>query len=125
MAARVTVAEVKLIMDNCSLDDSIVDAYILAANALVTSILGTDTSIGTVLLKEVERWYTAHLIACTTWRTTTKEKIGEASVEYTGQFRENLSSTPYGQTVLQLDITGKMGLIGKKAVSTKAVTSFE
>lgn len=123
--ARTTATEVKEIMDNCTLDGTIVDVYIVAANALVTKILGDDITIGDVLLEEIERWFTAHMIASTRWRTTTKEKVGDASVEYTGEFKQNLSSTSYGQMVMQLDITGKMGNIGKKAASIYAVTSFE
>lgn len=123
--ARTTAAEVKEIMDNCTLEDDIVYVYIVAANALVTKILGDDTTIGSVLLEEIERWFTAHMIASTRWRTTTREKIGDASVEYTGEFKQNLSSTPYGQMVMQLDVTGKMGNVGKKAASIHAVTSFD
>ena len=111
-------------MDNCTLDDSIIDAFILSANALVTEVLGDDAYIGDVLLNEVERWFAAHMIACTRHRSTTKEKVGDASVEYTGKFGQKLLSTPYGQTVLQLDFTGKMGKIGTKAISVKAITSF-
>jgi len=123
--ARTTSAEVKQVMDGCTVSDIIVDSYIVAANALVTKILGTDTTIGSTLLEEVERWFTAHMLACTISRTTESERLGDASVKYTGQFRENLSSTPYGQMVMQLDITGKMGNIGKRGASVFAVTSFE
>lgn len=122
---RTSAAEVKEIMDNCTLDDSIINTYIIGANALVTKILGSDITIGTVLLEEIERWFAAHMIASTRWRTTTKEKVGDASVEYTGMFKENLSSTPYGQMVMQLDITGKMGDVGKKAASIHAIKSFD
>jgi len=126
--ARTTAAEVRLIMDNLTeddLSDTILESYILGANALVTKILGDDTTIGAVLMEDIERWFTAHMIASTRWRTTTKEKVGDASVEYTGQFKEDLSSTPYGQMVKQLDITGKMSNIGKRGANIYAVTSFE
>lgn len=123
--ARVTYDEVEQILDSCTLGETIIDVYIEAANALVTKILGDDTTIGATLLKEIERWFTAHMIASTLWRTTAKEKVGDASVEYTGEFKENLSSTPYGQMVMQLDITGKMGNLGKKAAGVYAITSFD
>lgn len=123
--ARTTAAEVKEIMDNCILEDDIVDVYIVGANALVTKILGNDTTIGSVLIEEIERWFTAHMIASTRHRSTKKEKTGEASVEYTGQFRENLSSTPYGQMVIQLDVTGKMSDVGKRNASIYAIPSFD
>jgi len=123
--ARTSASEVKQILDSCTLTDTIVDVYITAANALVTKILGDDTTIGAVLLEEIERWFTAHMIASTLWRTRKKEKVGDASVEYTGEFKENLSSTPYGQMVMQLDITGKMASIGKRVARIYAVTSFD
>jgi len=128
MAARTSAAEVRLIMDNLTednLSDTRVESFILGANALVTKILGDDSSIGTVLLEDIERWFTAHMIASTVWKTTTEEKLGDATVKYTGEWKQNLSSTPYGQMVLQLDITGKMANIGKKGAGIYAITSFE
>ncbi len=123
--ARTTATEVKQIMDDLTASDPVIDAYITAANTLVTFVLGSDTAIGNTLRGEVEKWFTAHMIACTIHRTTETERLGDASVKYTGQFRENLSSTPYGQMVMQLDPTGKMGNIGKKGASMFAVTSFD
>ena len=123
--ARTTAAEVKAVMDNCTVADAVVDVLIESASALVTKILGTDAYIGSVLLESVEMYFTAHMIASTLDRTTKSVKIGQVSAEYTGTFRENLSSTPYGQMVLTLDFTGKMGDIGKKRASIHAITSFD
>ena len=126
--ARTTADEVRLIMDNLTeddLSDTIIESYILGANALVTKILGDDTTIGAVLMEDIERWFTAHMIASTRWRVASKEKVGQALVEYTGEWKQDLSSTPYGQMVKQLDITGKMSNIGKRAASIYAVTSFD
>ncbi len=123
--ARTTATEVKAIMDNCTVDDTVVDVLIISANALVTEVLGDDSTIGATLLEEIERWFTGHMLASTLCRTTTNEKIGEVSVKYTGEFRENLSSTPYGQMVMQLDFTGKMANIGKKRASMYAIPSFD
>ena len=128
MAARTSAAEVRQIMDNLTeavMSNTDVDSYILGANALVTKILGDDTSLGSVLMEDIERWFTAHMISVSRHRTTTEEKLGNATVKYTGVFKEQLSSTPYGQMVLQLDITGKMANIGKKGAGIYAVTSFE
>jgi len=123
--ARTSIDKVKEILDNCTLDDTIVDVFVNTANLLVTEILGDDTTLPAALLAEIERWFAAHMIASTLWRTTKQEKVGDASVQYTGEFKENLSSTPYGQMVMQLDITGKMANLGKRAASIYAVTSFE
>lgn len=123
--ARTTADEVKLIMDGCTLDDSVVDAYITAASEVVTNALGTDTNIGTVLKDEIEKWLTAHMIASTRFRTASKEKVGDASIEYAGKFGLGLDSTPYGQMVKTLDTTGKMGQIGMKAATIRSVEQFD
>lgn len=123
--ARTTAEEVKAIMDGCTLENSEVESYITGANALVTNVLGDDTTIGETLMVEIEKWFTAHMIASSRWRIAEQEKIGDASIKYTGRYGENLSSTPYGQMVKQLDITGKMGNIGKKLASIYAVKSFD
>ena len=125
MAVRVTASEVKEIMDNCTVDDDVVDSIIIAANAVVTEMLGDDTDIGDTLITEIEKWYAAHMIASTTHRNAVEEQLGDAKVKYAGQFGVGLNSTPYGQMVLQLDITGKMGQLGKRIARIRAITSFE
>ena len=125
---RTTPAEVRLIMDNLTetaVSNAVINSFILGANALVTKVLGDDADIGSVLLVDIERWFTAHMIASTIHRTTTEEKLGEATVKYTGEFKQDLSSTPYGQMVKQLDVTGKMNNIGKKGAGIYAVVSFD
>ena len=122
---RTTAAEVKAIMDNCTVENDVVDVLIISANAVVTKAFDGDTDIGATMKEEIERWFTAHMLACTLCRTTVTEKIGEVAVKYTGEFGQNLSSTPYGQMVMQLDFTGKMASIGKKRASITAITSFE
>ena len=123
--ARTSAAEVLQILDNCTLSTTIIDVYVEAANLVVTNVLGDDTTLGASLKEEIERWFTAHMIASTLWRTAKVEELGDAKVQYTGKWGESLSSTPYGQMVKQLDTTGKMGNLGKKAASIYAVTSFE
>jgi len=125
MAVRTNTSDVLEIMDNCTLSTTVVNAYIATANAVVTDVLGDDTDLSSTLKTAVEQWFTAHMIASTLWRTTAKEKIGDASVEYTGKWGEDLKSTPYGQMVLSLDTTGKMADLGKRNVKILAITSFE
>jgi len=123
--ARTTAAEVKQIMDNCTVSDTIVDEFITAANLTVTEILGSDTSLSTAQKTEIERWLTAHMLAVTVWRTAVKERVGEAWADYPGQFGQGLSGSSYGQMVLVLDTTGKMANIGKRGASIYAITSFD
>ena len=123
--ARTTAAEVKQILDDSSLTDTEVDAFITGANALVTEVLGDDTTITDILKEEIERWLTAHMISTTRERMAAEEGAGGAKIKYTGQYGENLSSSPYGQMVITLDATGKMAALGGKSASVTAITSFE
>lgn len=122
---RVTATEVKEILKT-NLSDSVIDVFINAANLTVTEILGDDTTLSSDQKKEIERWFTAHLVGCTRQRQKQSEKIDEAAVTYQGKTGMGLDATFYGQQVKVLDATGKMAAkIGKKAVSIVAVTSFE
>lgn len=123
--ARTNATDVKEIMDNCTLDDSVVDSFIDTANLLITKVYENDTTLGADYLEEIEKYFTAHMLASTLCRTTSDEKLGDASVKYTGKWDKNLESTPYGQLVKQLDCTGLMSNIGKKAATIRAITSFE
>lgn len=126
MAVRVDASEVKEILDNCQLDDTEIDPYIVAASALLDQIFANDTVMSTTLLKEVERWYAAHLIACTRFRTKDTEKLGDAAVKYTGKYDIGLDATLYGQTLKQFDVTGKFSsYVGKKQASIYAILSFD
>jgi hypothetical protein len=122
--ARVTTAEVKSIMDNCTVSDTIVSTFILSSDELITKIFGVQTSTEDLMIKEIERWLTAHMIASTISRTTSIEKLGDASVTYTGKWGEKLSSTPYGQMVLLLDTSGLFANLGKANATIYAVKSF-
>ena len=126
MAHRVLPAEVKEIIDT-ELSDPIVVTFIDAANLTVTALLGSDTTLGAAQLKEIERWYTAHLIACTRARQVKSESVGDASVTYQGETGKGLDASMYGQMVKQLDTSGIMAAAGsgKQSVMIQAITSFE
>jgi len=124
--ARVTSDEVKEILKSSALTGDQIDPFILGAHLYVNKVYADDTSMGETLLREIERWFTAHMIASSIERTTTDEKIGDAAVIYTGKFGEGLKSTPYGQMVLQLDVSGLMSrATGKQPANITAITSFD
>lgn len=122
--ARTNASDVLEILDNCTLSTTIVDVYITAANLLVTEILGDDGDIGT-MITEIEKWFAAHMIASTRWRTTEAEELGDAKIKYTGKTGFGLDFTPYGQMVKQLDFTGKMSRVDKKGAGIYAVKSAD
>jgi len=127
MANRVDPNEVKEILDT-DLTDAAIEAFITAANLTVTKYL-EDEDLSDAQLKEIERWYTAHLIACTRQREVQKENVGQASVTYGGRTDLGLDATMYGQQVKLLDTSGILSNIeknvGLKAVVVHAVTSFD
>ena len=122
MACLVTADEVKEIMDSCILTTTQMEPYLVTAHRFVDAVLSTSSEEKRT---EVEKWFAAHLIASVHYRTTLKERVGDAEVGYGGKFEDGLSSTPYGQVVLQLDTTGKMAMAGKKGASMYAIKSFE
>jgi len=125
MSVRVQAIDVKAIMDNCTLDDNVVDTFVVGASAIVDNVFATNTTLGAAMLKEIERWLAAHMIASTIQRTASDEKVGDASMKYTGQWGKKLESTSYGQMVLSLDTTGLISRAGKQAASIRAVESFD
>jgi len=123
MAARVTSAELKIVLDDTELSGAALTSYINTANVLVNSVLGTGT---TDILKEIEKYLAAHLAVFTRERQAIKEEAGTAKVTYSDNFGEGLKATAYGQMVLFLDTTGKLAAIdGKKTASIYAIKSFD
>ena len=123
MAVRTTAAEVKLILDDTSLSDGIIDSFITSANLFVTNALAS-TSLGATTLADIERWITAHLVSYTRDRQAKKEEAGSAKIEYTGNFNgKGLLGTSYGQMAVSLDTTGTLEEIsgGTKSISIQAM----
>lgn len=121
MANRVTEAEVKAILDNTTLTNTQVLAYIGSANTLINTVFGTGT---TAILGELEKWVAAHMIAITRERQAKKEEAGGAKIEYTGVYEEGLKSTSYGQMAIFLDSTGLLAALSGKTIKIYAIPSF-
>ena len=122
--ARTTATEVKQILDT-DLADPIVDAYIVGANALVTEVIGNNTSLSDTLKEEIERWLTAHMIAATRERQLVSGEAGGAKAVYMGKTEMGLNSTLYGQQVMVLDASGSFAALGGKSATILAITSFD
>ena len=122
--ARTTATEVKQILDT-DLEDSVVDAYIIAANALVTEVIGSNTSLSDTLKEEIERWLTAHLMASTRVQQLKSGEAGGAKAVYQGVTAKGLESTFYGQQVMVLDASGSFAALGGKSATITAITSFD
>ncbi len=123
--SRVNRSEIREILeDDANIANHIIDVFITTANILVTDALGS-SSLSSSILKEIERYITAHLIAQTKIRQTQTEEVDDVRATYTGKFGEGLKATTYGQVALTLDTSGKLGQLGKREAVFKAITSFQ
>jgi len=125
MANRVSVDELKEIIET-ERDESILEAFILAANLTVTEHLGSNSNVSAAQLKEIERWLAAHFLASTLEPQPASEGADRANITYQGVTEKGLNYTSYGQAVQVLDPTGVLAaVVGKKKASVYAITSFE
>jgi len=119
-SALITPADVRGIIQT-DLDDEVLEAYINTAYAMTLPIgSGLSAYGGNTTLAEIQKYITAHL--CTLQEPLTRaESVGEVRVEYLRQTGANLagglSSTPFGQTALALDASGKLAEMGLKPAS--------
>jgi hypothetical protein len=131
MANRVTVAEVKEILEiDISLTDQIITVFITTAHILVDKVCDT-AELGTDLSKEVERWLSAHFVAIRDVKSSSESVSGgggSVSVSYLSSVGMNLLQTTYGQQALILDVSGGLADLqdesmngGKIVVSLKAM----
>jgi hypothetical protein len=113
MAARTTKTQVRYVIET-ALEDDEIDALITQANSIVTRTLENE-ALGDSLLKDIETWLTAHLIAMGKERQpirVTFEKNGAKTF---------LERTTYGQMVLFLDPTGLFQKSSMKRASIRAI----
>lgn len=118
---RVVAADVTAIIDT-KLTDAEIDIYITSANVFVTDALGTK-GLSNEVLKEIERWTTAHFIAVSRERSALKEEAGSAKVEYSGDYGKDFDSTLYGQTAQSLDSSGTLAARGNKVAKLYAISN--
>ena len=118
-----TIALVKEIIDTDQID-SVIQSLIDAADNYLTLVYANVT-INATLLNEIGRWFVAHMLASTHDRMGKKEKIGEASIEYTGTFANGLQATTYGQMIITLDTTGTITNAPKRKVKIVAISEDE
>lgn len=118
---RCTPDEVKIILNDTTLSNDSIQSYIVTASTLVNTALGSGQ---TSVLKEIEKWLAAHLIAVTKERIATEEEAGGAKIKYAGSYGKGLQSTSYGQMVLTLDTTGRLASLMGKSAKVEAIKSF-
>jgi len=124
MAYYVTPDEVQSIMKTNLLTDDQIDPYIKSTHLFILRVFAGNTSLSAITLSEIEKWFTAHIIATIHDRPASQEKIGDASISYADTYAGGLASTTYGQMVMILDTTGLIAKAGKMKASIYAIKSF-
>lgn len=120
MAIRVEAQEVLDIMDTV-LTVTQIHPFILAANAIVTEKLGSNTDITDEHKKEIERWLAAHFASAGKDVGAMEEEVGDARIKFFGKDGTGLELTRYGQMVKLLDTTGILGNLGKRKATFRAI----
>jgi len=126
MSVLATVGDVEELMQDTTLDDTYVTSVLTTVDLVLTKVYEYYKGvIGSDLLTEIQKYYAAHIIASTTSRMGQEEKVGDASIKYLGSYTMGLNSTPYGQMVLLLDVSGLIAKSNKSSASIYAVKSFD
>lgn len=121
MANRVTEAEVlEILPAGTSLVEATVLPFATSANTFVTANLG-DKSLSDDLLKEIERWIAAHMIAMSKEQQIKEAGAGGAVVKYTGYWSYKLLATNYGQVAVSLDTSKTLEAIAKGKLAAWSV----
>lgn len=122
---RTTTDLVTNILDETTLDEDVIEAYINSANVFVTAYLGTK-GLSDDLLANIEMWLAAHMIVVTRERAIKEAGAGGAYVKYAGEWGEGLLGSTYGQMAVNLDTSGTLINLAKQKSSawSKAVPNF-
>jgi len=123
MANRTTFGEVQKISDT-ALADADITSVIDFANRIVTDTVGSE-SLSAAVLKDIETWLTAHLIAIGKERQPNAEKVGDIWLTFDKNERVGLGSTKYGQMVLFLDTSGKFQAGTMKKARIRAMKQID
>lgn len=121
--ARVTGQEVLDVMPtDTELTSVTVLPFITSANVFVTSSLSS-AGLSDDVLKEIERWLSAHMATVSKDRVSKEEGAGGAYIKWAGKWEDELASTQFGQMVLMLDTSNTLRNLkdGKKQASINVV----
>ena len=116
---RVTVAEVRLIIDTERTDPQ-VTAYIGTGSVFVDALL-LDKGLTEPQLKEIERWLSAHFIATAMERQAIHQKAGPAEQRFSDIFSKGLNNTTFGQAAIALDTSGTLLALDRRNMILKAI----
>lgn len=113
--ARTTASDVEAILLDHYDGSSDLAPFIATATALVDYVASKDTDsvLSAALLERIEAFLSAHFYGHAD-QFKQEEGRGKTSAMYQGKTNMGLRSTQYGQTALDLDLTGTLTTLGKK-----------
>ena len=94
--------------------------FIIAANIVVTNAFA-NKSVDASILKEIERWLSAHF-ATVLEPSVLEEEHDEAKLKYAlPKMGDGLQASMYGKMALSLDPVGALLEIGKRSATIEAI----
>ena len=119
MAARVTAAEVKTLIDTDLVDDAITNQVAMATE-LVDAIAAKNATLTATRLKLIEMNLAAHFVAATVDPRTKSESASSVSQTFEGSFPESR----YWANARKLDPTGTLTAMEKGTAGTMIMEAF-
>ena len=117
--ARVLPNEVKEIMEDY-VEEEKLNPFIRTAHKMVNDML-LSSGYSEDVLREIELWLSAHFAASTIYRLPYRREALDTAVAYKMSSGNGLSSTPYGDTALQLDVKGILKDLDKNRIVFNAL----
>lgn len=117
--ARVTAVQVQGLIDTDSSLSAVewaalVDPFIATATALADYVESkdSDSQLTAALLVQIEMYLAAHFYEHLDPQPA-REKTGDASADFQGEFAMGLDSSKWGQTAKRLDVTGTLASLDR------------
>lgn len=117
---RVTPEEVKAIMEDY-VEAEKLPPFIRTAHNLVNNMLANTFEYSEERLAEIELWLAAHFASSTIYRLPYRREALDTAVAYKMTTSSGLTSTPYGDTALQLDVKGILKDLDKNRIVFNAL----
>lgn len=120
MAQRTTQSAVEAILGDNYDASTDLSPFISTAVAITDKLVALDTEnyLTTSLKERIEAYLAAHYYQHHDQNVTAKT-VGKSSDKYSGEYGMGFKSTRYGQTALELDLTGQLATIGKRKPKVK------
>lgn len=114
MSQRTTVTKVQNILGNHYDSSTDLQVFVDTAVAVTDKLSSLDTGnyLTSALKKQIETYLAAHYYLHHDQQISA-QSVGKSKDDYAGKYGMGLKSTRYGQSALDLDVSGKLATMGK------------